>query len=187
MTEDQATLRPETAAVSPKPLFIDFEASGLHAASYPIEIGWCDPEHPDAAQVHLIRPTPAWLATPWDERAERIHGIELDRLCLVGEPVAHVLSALRAAAAEHRLYADDVEYDGRWLLALCRATRFQPGEELKVWSASILFRDLANRRGMDLTGFRARARQLAPVTHRADQDARYLGTVYRLLANDERS
>lgn len=157
----------------------------MHRDSYPIEIGWCGPEHPADAEAHLIRPLSAWLATTWDERAERIHGIKLDRLCLVGEPVPQVLSALRAAAAGHRLYADDVGHDERWLLALCRAARFQPGEDMKLSCANRLFRDLAKRRAMDLTALQARAKQLVPITHRADQDARYLATVYRLLTADE--
>jgi len=74
-----------------KPLFIDFEASGLHRDSYPIEVGWATAE--DQVECHLIRPTSDWLETPWTAKAQQIHGIELERLRVVGEPVGSVAAA----------------------------------------------------------------------------------------------
>lgn len=168
-------------APPPPPLFIDFEASGLHAKSFPVELGWCDPAAFDAAQDRLIKPTPRWLATHWDPAAERIHGIDRDRLCKHGNPAAAVVKALRAAAAGRRVYSDNVGHDERWLNELCRAARFEPGEDLKVWCANILFRDLAARRGLDLAEVTRRAKEIAPVTHKAADDARHLAAVYRLL------
>lgn len=168
-------------APAPPPLFIDFEASGLHARSFPLELGWCDPATCDAAQDHLIKPTADWLATYWDPAAERIHGIDRDRLCENGHPPVAVVKALRAAASGRRVYSDNVGHDERWLTALCRAARFEPSEDLKVWCANILFRDLAAHRGLDLTEVTRQAKEIAPVTHKAADDARHLAVVYRLL------
>lgn len=168
-------------APAPPPLFIDFEASGLHVDSFPVEIGWCDPVDVDTGHDYLIKPTAAWLATRWDPAAERIHGIDRDRLCEQGKSPSTVVKALRQAAAGHRLYSDNVGHDERWLETLCRAARFQPGDDFKIWCANLLFRDLAVGRGLDLPDVTRKAKQRAPITHRAADDARHLATVYRLL------
>lgn len=170
-------------APAPPPLFIDFEASGLHADSFPVEIGWCDPVDLNAGRDHLIKPTAAWLATRWDSAAERIHGIDRERLCEHGKPPTTVVKALREAAVGHRLYSDNVGHDERWLISLCRAARFQLSDDFKVWCANILFRDLAARHGLNLAEVTRHAKQSAPITHKAADDARHLATVYRILTS----
>ena len=163
----------------PEPLFIDFEASGLHLNSYPVEVGWAIPNGP--SEVHLIRPIEVWLTTPYDTRAEQIHGINLERLLIVGEPPKAVVRKLCQVAKGRRLYADNVGHDERWLAALLSAADVQPSADLKIWCANILFRRLAAERGIELPAAEAGARKSAAVTHKADDDARYLATVYCLL------
>jgi hypothetical protein len=165
----------------PDPLFVDFEASGLHLGSFPVEVGWASSD--GISEVHLIRPTAAWLHTPWDPQAERIHGINLDRLLIVGEPVQTVATRLRDAAVGHRLYSNDVGHDERWLRSLLREAGNENPDALKLWCANILFRDLASDRGVDLAAVRRLASQRVPVTHRADDDARHLAEAYRLLSD----
>ena len=53
------------------PIFIDFEASGLGAGTYLIEVAWNLPN--GDVREYLIRPEPDW--TYWELRAEEVHGI----------------------------------------------------------------------------------------------------------------
>lgn len=160
------------------PLFVDFEASGLHRGSYPIEVGWATPD--GMMEGHLIAPTKAWLTTRWDPKAQSIHGIELERLCVVGEPVDQVAAALRSAAEGRRLFADNVSYDERWLAMLLGAAGVE-APDLRLLCADRLFKDMAATQGADLKEVEFAARKRAPRSHRADKDALYLATMFALL------
>jgi hypothetical protein len=79
-----------------RPLFLDFEASGV--LGWPVEVGWADIRGGEVvAEGHLIRPEPDWDPAEWDEEAEAVHGIALARLRREGAPARDV--AARAAAA----------------------------------------------------------------------------------------
>ena len=54
-------------------VFLDVEASGLHAGSYPIEVGWCGLDL--VATSFLIRPHASWTEDDWSVTSERVHGI----------------------------------------------------------------------------------------------------------------
>lgn len=97
--------------------FLDFEASSLADASYPIEVGWVFED--GRAETHLIRPAPAW--TDWDRDAERIHGIS--RTTLETQGTAHEVVAQRmlATLSDHDVYASAPSWDGKWLSVLLRA------------------------------------------------------------------
>jgi DNA polymerase III epsilon subunit-like protein len=167
--------------MSTNPLFIDLEASGLHANSFPVEVGWAAPF--GACQAFRVRPTAEWLSTPWDPKAEKVHGISREELLAAGEPAASVLEKLKGVAADRRLYSDDVGHDERWLKMLIQAAGAEPSEELKLWCANILFRDLAAQRRRDLKSVKRDAERVAPATHRADTDARFLATVFEMLTD----
>ena len=83
-----------------KPVFYDFEASGLDG--YPIEVGWAfvDEQKRIVSGSRLILPDPKWnLAAKWDPGAEEIHGISLQHLMEKGiatRPVAEQLNAVLA-------------------------------------------------------------------------------------------
>lgn len=98
--------------------FLDFEASSLGKASYPIEVAWVFAD--GASESFLIRPAPAW--TDWAPEAEAVHGIPRQRLMREGVPhdwvALHMLTTLRDAA----VYASAPSWDGQWLSRLLRAS-----------------------------------------------------------------
>ncbi|WP_332800637.1 3'-5' exonuclease [Sphingomonas sp. PB2P12] len=97
--------------------FLDFEASSLGKASYPIEVAWVFED--GTSESHLIRPAPDW--TDWDPAAQAIHGIERRELEEAGEDHAVVAARMVEALAGHDLLASAPSWDGKWLSALLRA------------------------------------------------------------------
>ena len=97
--------------------FLDFEASSLGKASYPIEVAWVLAD--GTGESFLIRPAPAW--TDWAPEAEAVHGIPRARLVREGVPhdwvALHMLTTLRDVP----LHASAPSWDGQWLSRLLRA------------------------------------------------------------------
>ncbi|MCF7699876.1 3'-5' exonuclease [Loktanella sp. M215] len=99
-------------------VFIDFEASGLDANSWPVEVGltiiaggqlqtWSS----------LIKPEPDWPARSWDARAEQIHGIS--RTDLDGAPAAaDVARELLARIGQRSVVSDAPGFDWNWCFKL---------------------------------------------------------------------
>ncbi|MCW3783012.1 3'-5' exonuclease [Defluviimonas salinarum] len=62
--------------------FIDFEASGLSAGSWPIEVGLS--RFGDGTGIttwsSLVRPEPDWSLDDWSKAAEGVHGLSLGSL-----------------------------------------------------------------------------------------------------------
>ena len=98
-------------------VFLDFEASSLARAGYPIEVAWVFED--GRSERYLIRQAPGW--TDWDPRAEAIHGIA--RETLLRDGVAHETVAARMVErlTGHDLFASAPSWDGKWLSALLRA------------------------------------------------------------------
>ena len=97
--------------------FLDFEASSLAKASYPIEVAWVFED--GTSESHLIRPAPEW--TDWDPAAQAIHGIERQELEDDGEDHAVVAARMVEVLTGHDLLASAPSWDGKWLSALLRA------------------------------------------------------------------
>jgi len=97
-------------------VFLDFEASSLADASYPIEVGWVFED--GEGESRLIRPAPDW--TDWDCDAARVHG--LSRETLDAQGAAHDVVARRMveALSGHDLFASAPSWDGKWLSVLLR-------------------------------------------------------------------
>lgn len=176
--------------------FVDVEASGLMAGSFPIEIAWVD--QASRGESHLIRPAPGWEV--WSRSAERIPGItrkELRRDGLPHEEVARrLVGALRSAA----LYVDAPDCDGPWIGMLLNAAHFNAS--LKIRPVSEACRSALHAMDGLLTGpvkspererqlqlaltrsrrilnaSVAHAKKVAPRTHRAMDDAMHLCTIW---------
>jgi len=95
-------------------IFLDVEASGLHASSYPIEVAWCRHDL-TAGWSALVRPAPAWGEDDWSPASERIHGIGRLQTQLAGLPVSEVAARLNAALAGQLVMSDHPEADSGWL------------------------------------------------------------------------
>lgn len=110
-------MRPSERVPVSRIAFLDFEASSLGKASYPVEVAWVLAD--GTGESFLIRPAPAW--TDWAPGAEAVHGIPRERLVREGVPhdwvALHMLTTLR----EVGLYASAPSWDGRWLSRLLRA------------------------------------------------------------------
>lgn len=104
-------------AMSPDyPCFIDIEATGFAADAYPIEVAWSLP----TGEIHrcLISPetVPAW--NTWSVEAERVHGIDRERLIRNGWPPDYVADRLTADLGGRTVYSDAPDYDRPWLQRL---------------------------------------------------------------------
>lgn len=113
------------AAAIPWPIAtIDFEASALDEASYPIEVGVCVWSSPDAAPTAwstLIRPTRAWRDDGiWWASSERIHGVTQAELENGMDPAA-AMAALNALLGCGTAICDGGRYDVDWANKLIRA------------------------------------------------------------------
>jgi hypothetical protein len=98
-------------------VFLDFEASSLAKASYPIEVGWVFEDGTE--ETHLIRPALAW--TDWDPSAEALHQISRETLLAEGEPHDVVAKRMFEALNGHALFVTSPSWDGKWLSVLLRA------------------------------------------------------------------
>ncbi len=153
--------------------FLDFEASGLGPYSWPIEVGWS--VNGGQPKSVLIRPEPSWSMDSWDEQAERVHGIEMSDLQDHGLSPADVCEQLDAELAGLSVYTDAPEFDGYWLAVLYAALERQPTFRLLYMDE--LLASFCDSLRIFLAKTRAKA--IAPPTHRAAEDVRYLNELYR--------
>lgn len=97
--------------LTPPPVFIDIEASGFGAGSYPIEVGYILPD--GQAFCRLITPAADW--THWDAGAEAMHGISRATLLTHGSHIEEVAALLNQALYGKTVYTDAWSYDIAWL------------------------------------------------------------------------
>ena len=101
------------------PIFLDFEATGLHKLSYPIQVV-CGGTLDDVEDWY-IRPAKGW--TFWSLEAEEMHRLSRELLAEVGRPAREVAERMNAVLAGKVVYADGLPWDNFWLDEL-----FQPGQ-----------------------------------------------------------
>ncbi|MDD1795126.1 hypothetical protein L4D06_09505 [Enterovibrio makurazakiensis] len=161
---------------------LDFEASGLTDASYPIEVGF---SLPDGASVSLlINPDSspeAWQY--WDDYAEfEIHGISRDCLKINGLSVFDVCAHLNNTLC----YFDDVlcdsQWDLFWLGRLYKAAHMRPTftlTEVGHW--------LHRHDGVDRKDFLSALESLGPAPHRAEADAKQIRRALTMVLEGQHS
>lgn len=99
--------------------FLDFEASGLHPDSYPIEIGICGPYFEYEA---LIKPTYYW--THWSHDAQDMHGISREMIEADGVEPARICQALNDQFRGQVLWSDS-NFDALWMNIMFEAAGMQ--------------------------------------------------------------
>jgi len=97
-------------------VFLDFEASSLADASYPIEVGWVFED--GEGESWLVRPAEGW--DDWNAGAQAIHGLSRQTLLTDGAPYDVVARRMVEALAGHELFASAPSWDGKWLSVLLR-------------------------------------------------------------------
>lgn len=100
---------------------LDFEASSLSRASWPIEIGlsWLDGDRVQTWSS-LIQPAPTWDLSDWSTQSAAIHGIPFSELSSAPLP-AQVTEALLNMLGARKLVSDAPEFETRWLARLMEA------------------------------------------------------------------
>lgn len=93
---------------------LDIEASGFGRGSYPIEVGVVMANGDSFCS--LIKPEPEWQH--WDQKAQRLHGIDRDVLKDHGKSVRTVAQLLNSQLAEQIVYSDAWGHDSSWLATL---------------------------------------------------------------------
>ncbi len=100
---------------------LDFEASSLSSASWPIEIGisWIE-RGKLRTWSSLIRPDPAWALDDWSSQSAAVHGIRISEI--QGAPsAADVTEAFLTVRGDRQLVSDAPEFEARWLSRLLKA------------------------------------------------------------------
>ncbi|USH01368.1 hypothetical protein K6Q96_10585 [Grimontia kaedaensis] len=160
---------------------LDFEASGLTEASYPIEVGY---SLPDGNSVSLlINPDSSpenWQY--WDEFAEtEIHGLSRFSLKTEGLSVVDVCTHLNSALCYYDDVLCDSQWDLFWLGRLYRAAHMRPTftlTEVGHW--------LLNHDGINREDFLTALESLGPAPHRAEADAKYIREALSMVLSQER-
>jgi hypothetical protein len=165
------------------PTFIDFEASSLGSASYPIEVAW---NMPDGSIVeYLISPAGIESWTDWSPAAEKMHGISRPDLIESGKSSSWVCRLMNQQLAGKIAYSDNPEYDSMWLSELF-ARSFAGIPPVFVRNIEdLLLGLLVPRIGREqapskIAIIKKVARQLVVGCHRAAKDVEYLMMVYKL-------
>lgn len=152
---------------------LDFEASALSAASYPIEVGVCVWRHPDepiAGWSTLIRPSAAWRDRgEWSEASAAVHRIPREALGAGVNP-ADAMVTLNAILARTGglAWCDGGPYDLFWLRRLEAAARVQAG--FTLGDIDMLTARFSPTEFLRMDRWFARA----PARHRARDDAERL-------------
>jgi hypothetical protein len=165
-------------------LFLDVESSGLHAASYPIEIGWCGP---DLLPVSfLIGPPVHWAEDDWSIISERIHGISRQATITDGIDAGEAAVRLNAACAGKVVASDRPPFDQAWLARLFEAAGIDQTFVLR--DTAPLVQRAAMLSGLDASEVEAlqkRVDRCYPHLHRAAADARRAAAMFVALARPD--
>lgn len=162
------------------PTLIDFEASSLASASYPIEVAW---NLGETIEQHLIAPIGRW--NDWSAKSQALHGISRAELIARGQSPVWVCERLNRQLAGRVVYSDNPDYDAHWLeelFAVCRGRTpaFRIGDFYGRIDA--LFATLeAHARDCAALDFELRIEALNEGwsgRHRAGRDVAYLLRVY---------
>jgi hypothetical protein len=92
---------------------IDFESSGLHRSSYPIEVGVTNG---DIEYQALIQPMSHWDF--WSDESQKVHGINRDELLRDGKKAFMVAQELNVLLMGQKVYCDSLAWDGFWARVL---------------------------------------------------------------------
>jgi len=161
---------------------IDFEASGLAANCYPIEVTFTEVET-QKIHVWLIKPAPEWLIHGlWMHDAEEIHGLSLDYVRENGVPATEIAEQITRACSNCQVLSDNPFYDNKWLNDLYRVSGagFPPVilQDFYTFVQKIIIN--ANYK-ISLAHAKAVAWNRFPIMHRAAYDAQRNAEILRYL------
>lgn len=155
------------------PCFIDFEASGLGNATYPIEVAWSLPD--GTVREFLIRRKTEW--TYWQPEAEAVHGISREELQAKGRPADEICELLVRDLDGKEVYADGGLCDELWLKQLLAAGKCETPINLRGCIPEFFFPDMSMAKREEI---QEQAWRAAGQRHRAGNDVRWFIEFLRL-------
>lgn len=162
-------------------VFLDVEASGLHAGSYPIEVGWCGLDL--VATSFLIRPHASWTEDDWSVTSERVHGITRRQVIAEGVSLTEAAAKLNVACAGKEIISDSPSFDQGWLSRLFRDAGVIQAFTLQNASAfEALATGISGLDASEAEALRERVGRHYPHTHRAAVDARRAAALLMAVA-----
>lgn len=99
-------------------IFLDFEASSIHAGSFPVEVGFCSHDLTRGWSA-IIVPSDGW--DEWSPASEQTHGLSRAMLSDHGLPADEVMARLNADLGTAACIYNP-EFDARWLAKLSGAS-----------------------------------------------------------------
>ncbi len=158
------------------PAILDIEASGFGLGSYPIEVGFVQPD--GQSWCSLVKPQPDWQH--WDPNAAAVHHITREQLMQHGRSVHDIAQTLNERLKGKVVYSDAWAHDYTWLNRLYEAAGRSPSFKLDNLRALLtdaeaaVWHDVKRRVIMNMGLAR----------HRASSDARILQQTMVTLRGD---
>lgn len=166
------------------PCFLDFEASSLASASYPIEVAWTLAD--GSIESYLISPSGINKWTDWSAKSERLHGITQRQLLAEGQRPAWICQRMNEQLAGKTVYSDEPDYDNVWLTELFSVS-WGNTPTFTLASVNDILASVIHPKGTDqahfhdtLDAMKTNARKRVPQRHRAAWDVQYLVEIWRL-------
>lgn len=154
------------ASATYPPAILDIEASGFGLGSYPIEVGFVQPD--GQTWCSLVRPEADWQH--WDPNAASVHHITREQLQLNGRSPHDIVSVLNERLRGMTVYSDAWAHDYTWLNRLYEAADRSP--TFKLDNLRALLTDAEAAVWHDVK--RRVALKMGLERHRASADARVL-------------
>jgi hypothetical protein len=156
----------DQAAATLPPAILDIEASGFGLGSYPIEVGFIQPD--GQSWCSLVRPQADWQH--WDPNAATVHNITREQLMQSGRGAKEIVDVLNDRLRGTTIYSDAWAHDYTWLNRLYEAVDRSP--TFKLDNLRALLTDAEAARWHDVK--RRVAATMGLERHRASADARLL-------------
>ncbi|NOQ94590.1 MAG: hypothetical protein GQ547_08165 [Methylophaga sp.] len=122
-----------------QPLFIDFEASSLNMASYPIEVAWSMED--GSIESHLINPYAIDSWTDWEPDSQAIHGLSRKLLLKQGKQPKWLAQRMNEVLSGKVMLSNGYEFDLDWCETLFKAgdeeMQFKLGDTWHVFGRKI--------------------------------------------------
>lgn len=154
------------ASATYPPAILDIEASGFGLGSYPIEVGFVQPD--GQTWCSLVRPQSDWQH--WDPNAASVHHITREQLQLNGRSPHDIVTVLNERLHGMTVYSDAWAHDYTWLNRLYEAADRSPS--FKLDNLRALLTDAEAAIWHDVK--RRVALKMGLERHRASADARVL-------------
>jgi hypothetical protein len=154
------------ASANFSPAILDIEASGFGLGSYPIEVGFVQPD--GQTWCSLVKPQPDWQH--WDPNAAAVHHITREQLVQHGRDVHDIVDVLNDRLHGMTVYSDAWAHDYTWLNRIYEAADRSPTFKLDHLRALLTDAEAASWHDVK----RRVALGLGLVRHRASADARIL-------------